>query len=160
MGIIIFIIITSVLVIGHHLYKNYRVFSSRVSFQHSLDLTNLPIITAYTEYGKLNLLLDTGSTDCIINSNVLQSKYPNLQLSEYGECITANGNVPINGTVSINLTVQNKQLNSEFIILKLDEQFDIIKKEEGVTIHGILGVNFFEKYKYIIDFNSNSFYMK
>ena len=28
-----------------------------------------------------------------------------------------------------------------------------MKKEYGVTIHGLLGTGFFQKYKYVLDFN-------
>ena len=41
----------------------------------------------------------------------------------------------------------------EFIIRDMSGPFGIIKKQRGFTVNGILGSNFFNKYKYMLDFN-------
>jgi hypothetical protein len=46
----------------------------------------------------------------------------------------------------------NNKFISNFQVTNMDKAFDCIKQESGVMIHGILGTAFFEKYKYIIDF--------
>ena len=46
------------------------------------------------------------------------------------------------------------------MISDLDKPFNNIKKESGVTIHGILGNNFFKKYKYVLDFDKLIAYSK
>ena len=42
----------------------------------------------------------------------------------------------------------------------MKEAFGNIKKETGVTIHGILGSDFFTRYKYVLDFDKLIFYKK
>ena len=42
-----------------------------MSFMESMNLTELPVVTFYQEDKKFNFLLDTGSSDCIIDSNIL-----------------------------------------------------------------------------------------
>ena len=55
---------------------------------------------------------------------------------------------------------KDQKFEEEFSITDLDGAFDIIKKENGVQIHGILGSKFFEKYKYILDFKELIAYIK
>ena len=63
--------------------------------------------------------------------------------------------------VKLNLSFKDNNFEEEFIILpELDQQFDDIKKENGVKIDGILGNSFLSKYKYIIDYKDLSVYMK
>ena len=47
-----------------------------------------------------------------------------------------------------------------FLISNMDDAFNSIKSETGVMIHGILGSNFFAKYKYIINYDSLALYVK
>ena len=42
----------------------------------------------------------------------------------------------------------------------IKELFDTIKEDYGVTIHGILGTNFLDKYNYVIDFKDYIIYRK
>ena len=59
------------------------------------------------------------------------------------------------------ITFDNKRdYNECFLISDMDEVFSNIKTETGVLIHGILGSNFFAKYKYIIDYDSLALYVK
>ena len=42
----------------------------------------------------------------------------------------------------------------------MSSSFDVIKRSTGVNIHGILGTAFFNKYKYILDFDKLIAYSK
>jgi len=129
-----------------------------ISFQQSLDLTNLPVITAYTEnLGKINLLIDTGASVCCINSKYHDS----LSLINFNADVsTAGNNVYVNNCTVLSLDIQGKKVVDTFILMDMEYQFNEIKNETGVTIHGIIGTSLMTKYKYIIDFNKSCFYAK
>ena len=65
----------------------------------------------------------------------------------------------------VNLTVISLFYNgieyaNDFMISNLDKPFNNIKSESGVTIHGILGNNFFTRNKSILDFEEMKAYFK
>ena len=47
-----------------------------------------------------------------------------------------------------------------FMVCDMKTSFDNIKKETGVTVHGILGSRFFKEYKSILDFAEFKAYFK
>ena len=113
-------------------HERQELAKKNMSFIESINLTGLPIITFHNNGHPINMVLDTGSNVCIINSNILQDlKY------EIGEEHT--------GVMG---------LNGEAEATDIGDMVSAMKKEYGVTIHGLLGTGFFQKYKYILDFNS------
>ena len=63
--------------------------------------------------------------------------------------------------ISVELEYKENTFKENFIVLpELDNQFNEIKQEKGVRIDGILGNSFLSKYKYIIDYNDLSVYIK
>jgi hypothetical protein len=44
-------------------------------------------------------------------------------------------------------------MDNNFIVRDMADAFNEVKSNSGVTIHGILGSDFFQKYKYVINFN-------
>lgn len=148
-------------IILYNSYIKFRVYKSKVSFQSSIDIIELPIITAYTKYGKLNFLLDTGSSDCIISSRVVKNRnILDVDSTVNLNCVSAAGTLDVEGIITLNISIRERQFKTSFVVLNMDTALDHIKVSEGATIHGILGVNFFEKNKYILDFKDNSFYIK
>lgn len=148
-------------IILYNSYIKFRVYKSKVSFQSSIDIIELPIITAHTKYGKLNFLLDTGSSDCIISSRVVKNRnILDVDSTVNLNCVSAAGTLDVEGIITLNITIREKQFKTSFVVLNMDSALDHIKVSEGATIHGILGVNFFENNKYILDFKDNSFYIK
>lgn len=124
-----------------------------ISFKETLDLTNLPIITFVNNDVKLNFLLDTGSDMNHINDSCLKDlKYEEAEgvLNVEG----FEGNKSVHSLCNIDITYKDKVFTDTFTRANLDKAFGNIKNATGATIHGILGVKFFLKYKYIIDFES------
>ena len=125
---------------------------SLISFKESMDLTELPVVTFYNGNTKLNFLLDTGSNYSYINSSII----PLLDIKEINEestIIGIEGNAVTTNMCSMNIYYKKQSFDLEFCVMNLDAAFDRIKQNDGVQIHGILGSKFFEKYKYILDFN-------
>ena len=145
--------ISQLLIIGVVLYiafrhKNY--YTNAISFKSSMDLTDLPIVTFLVDDNKFNFLLDTGSTMCYINTSSLKG----MVLKTNGKLADITG---VGGTfpalnMVLNLSFRTEDFEADFYGMDLDDAFNQVKKDTGVTIHGILGNDFFIKYKYIIDF--------
>lgn len=124
-----------------------------------MDLTDLPVVTFYSGHKKLNLLLDTGSSECIINKDCLSSMWYK-ETEKATEVFGMEGNVVKNPIIFTTLSYSGLKFDVEMVSVDMAQAFGAIKKESGVTIHGILGSNFFSRYKYILDFDKLMFYKK
>lgn len=163
----IFLIILIALLIGniiycvikyHKLIKNSKSTDKElsISFLETLNLTGLPIITFNQNNTKINFILDTGSTTTILDSRSIKKlklKYKDLNNDN-------NIIVDVNGKETKKITYHNMSMsykkmlfNFDFIIKNCNYTFYTIKKNYGVTVHGILGSDFLDKYNYILDFN-------
>lgn len=128
-------------------------------FQNSMDLAELPVVTFHQGDVKVNLLLDTGSNNCIIDSSTLNSlRYTPLKGST--KISGLEGNVQTSSTCLINLSYKNTAYEYPYVIQDMSAVFGSIKKETGVSIHGILGSKFFNEYKYVLDFDELIAYTK
>ena len=132
---------------------------SKISFKESMDLVELPIVTFYQGRKKLNFLLDTGSNLSHINQSVLSKiKYEKSDI--INKVFGMEGNTIDTEYCDINISYKKQGYKESFCITDLSKSFDLIKKENGVQLHGILGNKFFETYKYILDFNELIAYVK
>lgn len=130
-----------------------------MSFKEAMDLTELPVVTFYNGRRKLNFLLDTGSNNSIINAPVVNKLNCNLRednISTFG----MTGEEVKSSTCEIELKYKDEVFAGTFVIIDMSEAFDKVKRESGVTIHGILGSKFFQKYKYVLDFSTLAVYLK
>lgn len=133
--------------------------SNVMSFQSSMDLVELPIVTLHQGKQKINLILDTGSNNCVIDSNFLK----NIQYTMLNSCTNISGlegNKQKAEICSINMSYKDRNYEFPYIIQDLSAVFGDIKNTTGVTVHGILGSKFFNKYKYVLDFNELIVYSK
>lgn len=152
--------IIALIIVGAQLIRKYsKIYKRAISFRESMDLTGLPVITFNQGKTKFNFLFDTGATNSVINASVLDKiKYTEIegvQCEVYG----MEGNVQKVGFVNIDLT-RDLKFTDEFQVVDMSSAFDQVKKETGVTIVGILGNTFFQKYKYIIDYEQMIVYPK
>jgi hypothetical protein len=130
-------------------YKGKRM--NKISFKEALDLADLPIITLRQGDKKINLLLDTGSTKSVI----LPSAIENLEYEDTGEVGTIygmEGNTIDTKYIKMDLMYNYITYSENFQVVDMSNAFNSIKQSTGVSIHGILGNSFFEKYGYVIDF--------
>ena len=157
--VLIFLVLIVIGGVCFYLYKRSKKNSSILSFKDSLDLTDLPVVTFYSGHKKLNMLLDTGSSECIINKEYLDS-ICYTETDKKKEIFGMEGNIVINPIVSTTISYSGLKFDVELIAMDMNQAFGTIKKESGVTIHGIIGSNFFTRYKYILDFDKLMFYTK
>ena len=141
--------------------EDIKKFKKRMSFKESLDLTDIPIVTFLVNGVKLNFLLDTGSSNSHINKSVLINSdlnYKNVDAST--DVMGIDGKKISVDFCKLALEYKEQVFDAEFSILDLDDAFRVVKEESGVQMHGILGSDFFQKYRYILDFNDFVAYPK
>lgn len=125
----------------------------KISFRESMDLVELPIVTFVNNGKKLNFLLDTGASYSSINEAALEG----LTYESTGEVGFGLG---IEGIIredreyiKMNVDYRTQSYNDEFQVIDLSQAFGVIKRDYGINLHGILGSTFFQKYKYILNFD-------
>lgn len=129
----------------------------RISFKETLELTDLPIVTFHhfdndNNDIRLNFLLDTGSNRSMMSSSAIEKCKHTYINAENSLC----GMDGIQRTVQnavVTLRYNNRPYSDVFQVSDIPI-FDGIKEECGIVIHGVIGNTFFNKYKYIIDFDS------
>ena len=110
---------------------------------------NTPIIEAVINNVTVNLLIDTGASVNIINS---ESVYKFKGAKLYGEknLVTVGSNTRANSLRNIDATVKGRKV-SEFISLDLTSLQSSIQAETRIEIDGIIGVNGIKQLGMIID---------
>lgn len=130
-----------------------------ISFGPGFALTELPIISLYQGENHFNFLLDTGSNDSIIDSNILDKLEYDMS-DKQNSLFGMEGNKEIVRICNITLSYNGVDFPYEYNIRDMSAAFGSIKTESGVTLHGIIGSKFFNKYKYVLDFDSLIAYAK
>ena len=130
-----------------------------ISFGQGFALTELPVISLYQGNKSFNFLLDTGSNDSIIDSNII-AKIEHTMSDGESSLYGMEGNCQMVRKCNITLSYNDASYPYEYLICDMKEAFGRIKKESGVTLHGIIGSKFFNQYKYVLDFDSLIAYSK
>lgn len=139
--------------------KIFDIHPKAISFRESMDLTGLPMVTFYQGDRKYNFLFDTGSNDNIIDANVLDAvdyEKVNCENKLYG----LDGKVHKVDRCNITFSYKDDVYPFDYLIKDMQAPFDLIKKECGVNLHGVIGSRFFNKFKYVLDFDALIAYTK
>lgn len=139
--------------------KIFNIHPDAMSFQNSIDLAELPVVTFYQGNKKINLLLDTGSNNCVIDKKFLKNiKHEMLKCST--NIFGLEGNSQKSNICTIKMSYKGKEYEYPYVVQDMSAAFSSIKKETGVTIHGMLGSKFFNEFKYVLDFDELIAYSK
>ena len=153
--IIVAILIISVISTSMYFYYKYYKSKSiydKISFRETMNLAGLPIFTFRQGENKLNFFLDTGAFSSIIDSRALDKlQYTELEGKSVGYGI--DGKEHSMSRVGIVLTYKDKDYSDAFRVLDMSKSFDSLKRDYGVTVHGLLSSSFFERYKYVLNYN-------
>lgn len=141
------------------IHKFLNIHPNAMSFQNSMDLAELPVVTFRQGDKKINFLLDTGSNNCVIDSNILNS-IDHKMLDVETNILGLEGNAQKTGVCTIKMTYKDKEYEYPYVIQDMSAAFDSIKKETGVTVNGMLGSKFFNEFKYVLDFDELIAYSK
>ena len=135
-----------------------------VSFTEYLSKICLPVIELTCKGKELLFILDTGSDGSHINKTVVE------ELNQETFTVTPReGKVNVISTgngiakaseerCKIKLSLADFDFNVEFSVENLDQVFNFIKENDGVLVHGILGVDFLRANNWTIDFANNMAY--
>ena len=153
--IIITILIVSIiitLIIFYNIFYKSKDLYDKISFRETMNLAGLPIVTFRQGENKLNFVLDTGAFSSIIDSRILDKlQYTELEGKSVGYGI--DGKKHSMDRVGIVLTYKDKDYSDAFRVLDMSASFDALKRDYGVTVHGLLSSAFFERYKYVLNYN-------
>nr|DAD82307.1 MAG TPA: Nonstructural protein 4, aspartic protease, cytoplasmic, HYDROLASE.25A [CrAss-like virus sp. ctcfK29]DAG88047.1 MAG TPA: Nonstructural protein 4, aspartic protease, cytoplasmic, HYDROLASE.25A [Crassvirales sp.]DAG91627.1 MAG TPA: Nonstructural protein 4, aspartic protease, cytoplasmic, HYDROLASE.25A [Crassvirales sp.] len=141
------------------IHKFLNIHPDAMSFQNSMDLAELPVVTFRQGDKKINFLLDTGSNNCVIDSNILKS-IDHKMLDVETNILGLEGNAQKTGVCTIKMSYKDKEYEYPYVIQDMSAAFDSIKKETGVTVNGMLGSKFFNEFKYVLDFDELIAYSK
>lgn len=123
-----------------------------ISIRESMDLCNLPVVTFLNNGNKYNFVLDSGANQCHVSEEAVKSMTSEDTDNEVHVQGFSGEAEPNKGKV-IDLIYKDKVFTTEvFVSPSLDKSFRDIKKNMGVTLHGIIGSDFLKKYGYVLDF--------
>ena len=141
------------------MYAAYAKGKDVMSFKQSMELCDLPIVTFYIGEKKLNFVLDTGCVQSMLDADIIAKYKLNINYTkETFEVWGANGKCSTDKMGVLSLYYNNKKFEETFVCSStIKHTFNWLKQNKGVTVHGLLGSNFFNKYKYILDFKKLEF---
>lgn len=123
-----------------------------MSFRETMDLCELPIVTFMSNGKKLNFLLDTGASKSVIHSGALDGlTYKSLNKS--GDLYGIDGKRQDASFISMSIGYKGKDYSEEFQSIDMSIPFSNLKSDFGVNLHGILSSTFFQKYRYVLNFD-------
>ncbi len=131
-----------------------------MSFMESMNLVDLPIVTFFQGNNRFNFLLDTGSSGSIIDKHVLSKMNYKIIKENTSTLMGMDGIKHDVNTCEITVFYKDREYTSDYLIQDMSSPFESIKQASGVTVHGIIGSKFFNKFKYILDFNELIAYSK
>lgn len=160
----IVIIILAVLVLavsGLLIWQDRRIqmLNKNISFLETLKLTGFPVITFENNGVVINMILDTGSSASIIDATLLSNlKHEVLEADTH--IFGLSGTTKDGTYAKVPLTYKSKTYTINMAVIDMSDTFSKMKEHFGLSIHGILGTDFFSKYKYVLDFDKMVAYSK
>lgn len=118
----------------------------------------LPIVTFKCNGTDLTFLVDTGSNKSHLKLGVAE-RINAIRVARANDIVitTGNGVVQHHGYYNVSMTLFNTtQITQEFEIMDLEDTFS----DWGISVDGILGVDFLVRSKYILDFQNKVMYVK
>lgn len=120
---------------------------------HGLKTLGLPIILTSGRLNNICFLIDTGSTHNYLFDFVYNHfKDEFKMLDERRNMIGIEGHIKENPTIEATFNFEGVDFTSTFSILDASEVVRHLMKEDGIQIHGIIGIEFLLEHKWIIDF--------
>lgn len=129
-----------------------KVSQNRMSFKEIMDLCELPIVTFMNNGKKLNFLLDTGASRSVIHKGALEGlSYEPINI--VGDIYGMDGKRQEVTYISMSISYKDKEYSDEFQSIDMSEPFSNLKNDYGVNLHGVLSSTFFQKYRYVLNFD-------
>lgn len=154
-------IIVAAIAISLLAYFVYNEIKSRknFSFRNAFDLIGLPVLVFKQGDVKLKFILDTGSSVSVIDEKSI-ANVQHDKLDKADNMVDANGGERVLHYCNFKFTCEDKEFENEFMVNDMSNIKRSVKESSGVDIDGLVGSDFFNKYKYVIDFNKYLAYSK
>lgn len=130
-----------------------------LSFEESMKLAGLPIVSLTYNKKAFNFIVDTGSNVSHINKELLDTNKVRAKSTNIKHVVQGIAGNNIQGnSVSIAFLYKGKKCSNAFVVSDLSEVLESIKEATGIEISGLLGTDFFSSQNCVIDFNSYTMY--
>lgn len=131
-----------------------------LSFSAGFRSPNIPIATIHQGDKTLNFILDTGSDDNVIDSNILPEIKHEILKEDNPSYLTGLGGTQIVQKCRVSFVCDNKEYTAVFLISDLKDVFKTIHDAHAIQVHGMLGSKFFKANNIVMDFNNMVAYSK
>ena len=150
--ILIFFGIALVFIALFFIVKRYMNSTAKYSFQ-SFEKSDLPFITLDVQGHKLNMITDSAAAVSIIRKDVLKnlSYEPNSRSINLAALTDESVSSEV---VAIPITINGKEIKTDFVVYDSDDIACF--KKHGITMDGLLGVEFFKATGGKIDFQNQT----
>lgn len=131
------------------------------SFADTFSILNIPVITFKIKDSEYNFIVDTGSSSSHIQSE-LAKKYGENYTGIDVSCTGAGSEINFSGACRIDLT-KDKYVIPEVLFFSspaLDASLLAISDKFNISIHGLLGGDFLDQHKFIINYCNQQIYKK
>lgn len=125
-----------------------------INFNSLLIDNNIPVITIVINKNEYNFLIDSGCNVNILEKSVFLEQILDTESDNNNSIIGIQVSAEKTYHTNLSFTLQNKEFIEVFEILDASHGFKPIEELYHIPIHGILGCEFFKKYKVILDFNT------
>lgn len=132
------------------------------SFRELYEIAKLPILICKVGNEQMYFLIDTGCAKSIIDLNSLSllTSEDIIEKSEYKTTVYGVGDSSkaLKQKISLILNYNRVMVKQEFLVMDLSYSSNILSKNTGISINGILGNDFLGKYNYVINMEERSIY--
>ncbi len=130
--------------------------TNQISLKNVLKLTHLPIIEVEVLNRHLFFIIDTGSTNSLLDDRIASSLEEVIHYTGKHKLQGIEGNAILSSQGSLPLTFCGKVYQQTLCIMPLQAPFEAIKNDTGIEVHGILGIDFLLANKWVIDFEEEA----
>ena len=128
----------------------------KIPIEYSLTKLGLPLIVTSSK-PNLCFLIDTGATHNIVFSYVYEGIPQYFSALQDTSCLMGiEGTQQRTNQVETTISFVDKESRVTFSVMDANAAILQIQKENGIQIHGILGIPFLTQNQWILDFNNLS----
>lgn len=119
------------------------------------DEFEMPYVTINIQDIPMNLLVDTACTVSMLNKPSFENRELLYQDTGKKMSLTAVTNQEIvSSTIIVKYNIGKKEVEDEFFVQD-EKDFGDCQKKHGITIDGVIGAAFLDKYNCIVDFKKH-----
>ena len=130
-----------------------------ISFQKIYTKTKLPIIDVELNNTIHYFVIDTGANTNVLNSSIAAT-LPLEYTSSNEKVLGLNGSQHSSNETNLTFFINTHEYTDTFSIIDIDAVLERIKHESGITVTGLLGTPFLNKYHAVLHLSHNSLQLK